>query len=141
MDFRAHVEHSDLSVFPARASAHLRWTRRDSCWCFTLALECPPRCISKSSRSDRARVSYPLYMLAQNSSLTQNLFSSDPPVSLCGQELSGMLSCWAATHDYNSTSGCAEHAKALFECMRTAVRVNYYKLCQCANLVMCGHSQ
>lgn len=46
----------------------------------------------------------------------------DPPVVLCGPQLASMLGCWAATKDVKSIGPCREHAEALFECMRTAVR-------------------
>jgi hypothetical protein len=46
----------------------------------------------------------------------------DPPVVLCGPQLASMLGCWAATKDVKSIGPCREHAQALFECMRTAVR-------------------
>lgn len=47
----------------------------------------------------------------------------DPPVVLCGPQLASMLGCWAATKDVKSVGACREHAQALFECMRTAVRL------------------
>jgi hypothetical protein len=47
----------------------------------------------------------------------------DPPVVLCGPQLASMLGCWAATKDVKSIGACREHAQALFECMRTAVRL------------------
>ncbi|OJT08853.1 hypothetical protein TRAPUB_204 [Trametes pubescens] len=31
-----------------------------------------------------------------------------------------MLACWSATNDIMSTSACADSAKALLTCMRTA---------------------
>ena len=36
-----------------------------------------------------------------------------------------MLGCWAATKDVRSVGACQEHAKALYECMRTAVRTTF----------------
>jgi hypothetical protein len=47
----------------------------------------------------------------------------DPPVVLCGPQLASMLGCWAATKDVKSVGACRDHAQALFECMRTAVRL------------------
>jgi hypothetical protein len=39
----------------------------------------------------------------------------------CNQQLTEMLSCWAATNDLDGTRDCATVAKALHDCMRTAV--------------------
>jgi len=47
-------------------------------------------------------------------------------VSLCAPELTTMLGCWAAKNDLTTTGTCAESAKALYDCMRTTVRVVYY---------------
>ncbi|KAJ7940852.1 hypothetical protein B0H13DRAFT_1586356 [Mycena leptocephala] len=38
---------------------------------------------------------------------------------MCGAQLAAMLSCWAATSDYQSQTACKETAEALFHCMRT----------------------
>ncbi|KAH9901170.1 hypothetical protein C8Q73DRAFT_676964 [Cubamyces lactineus] len=39
----------------------------------------------------------------------------------CTPQLAAMLACWSASGDYMSTDACAESAKALMSCMRTAV--------------------
>ena len=39
-----------------------------------------------------------------------------------------MLGCWAATKDVKSIGPCRDHAQALFECMRTAVRFSRFYL-------------
>ncbi|KAF8352368.1 hypothetical protein F5887DRAFT_1124835 [Amanita rubescens] len=41
------------------------------------------------------------------------------PNSMCGQQLSAMLACWAATNDLHATTSCSEATTALFNCMRT----------------------
>ncbi|OCH95635.1 hypothetical protein OBBRIDRAFT_788188 [Obba rivulosa] len=40
--------------------------------------------------------------------------------TLCGPQLTSMLSCWAASSDLLSTGKCQDAAKELYECMRTA---------------------
>ncbi|KAF8487637.1 hypothetical protein JB92DRAFT_3021605 [Gautieria morchelliformis] len=42
-----------------------------------------------------------------------------PPPNPCAVELGAMLGCWASTGDFTSTSGCADVAKVLHQCMRT----------------------
>jgi hypothetical protein len=41
-----------------------------------------------------------------------------------------MLGCWAATTDHMSTGPCADHAKSLYACMRTVVRMLALALAQ-----------
>ncbi|KAJ6546473.1 hypothetical protein DFH09DRAFT_1321026 [Mycena vulgaris] len=41
------------------------------------------------------------------------------PYNMCGAQLASMLSCWAATSDYQSQAACKEAAEMLFHCMRT----------------------
>jgi len=48
---------------------------------------------------------------------------ADATVSLCAPELATMLGCWAAKNDMTTTGTCAESAKALYDCMRTTVRI------------------
>lgn len=48
---------------------------------------------------------------------------ADAAVSLCAPELATMLGCWAAKNDMTTTGTCAESAKALYDCMRTTVRL------------------
>ncbi|KAI0362674.1 hypothetical protein OH77DRAFT_1416950 [Trametes cingulata] len=38
----------------------------------------------------------------------------------CTPQFAAMLACWSATNDFMSTGPCAESAKALLSCMRTA---------------------
>ncbi|KAI9064208.1 hypothetical protein FKP32DRAFT_1591630 [Trametes sanguinea] len=38
----------------------------------------------------------------------------------CATQFASMLACWSATDDLHSTGPCAEAAKALITCMRTA---------------------
>ncbi|KAI0721552.1 hypothetical protein C8T65DRAFT_600853 [Cerioporus squamosus] len=38
----------------------------------------------------------------------------------CTTQFASMLACWSATGDVMSTSACAESAKQLLTCMRTA---------------------
>jgi hypothetical protein len=52
----------------------------------------------------------------------------DQSVVLCGPQLASMLGCWAATKDVKSIGPCRDHAQALFECMRTAVRFSRFYL-------------
>ena len=39
----------------------------------------------------------------------------------CTTQFASMLACWSATGDVMSTGACAESAKLLLTCMRTAV--------------------
>lgn len=41
----------------------------------------------------------------------------------CTPQFAAMLACWSATNDIMSTSACADSAKALLTCMRTAVSI------------------
>ncbi|KAF7359553.1 NYN domain-containing protein [Mycena sanguinolenta] len=41
------------------------------------------------------------------------------PYNMCGAQLAAMLSCWAATSDYQGQAACKEAAESLFLCMRT----------------------
>ncbi|KAJ7752065.1 hypothetical protein B0H16DRAFT_1317872 [Mycena metata] len=41
------------------------------------------------------------------------------PYNMCGAQLTAMLSCWAATSDFQGQSACKEAAETLFHCMRT----------------------
>ncbi|KAI0646856.1 hypothetical protein C8Q79DRAFT_908135 [Trametes meyenii] len=38
----------------------------------------------------------------------------------CTTQFAAMLACWSASSDLMSTGPCAESAKALLQCMRTA---------------------
>jgi hypothetical protein len=85
-------------------------------------------CKSRNSKfaHKRVRVSpVELLILSPSHSPFYSPFSSaviDPLVVLCGPQLASMLGCWAATKDVKAIGPCREHAQALFECMRTAVR-------------------
>ncbi len=98
-------------------------------------------CRSRNSKFARKRVrvpscSFPHFFFSPVSFFVLFLFTHlrgtnphhlfhaiDPPVVLCGPQLASMLGCWAATKDVKSIGACREHAQALFECMRTAVRL------------------
>ncbi len=43
----------------------------------------------------------------------------------CTTQFASMLACWSATGDVMSTSACADSAKQLLTCMRTAVSTTY----------------
>ena len=79
----------------------------------------------KSTRSLNLSLSFWCAMPRHDTVLFISFFSLtaiDPPVVLCGPQLASMLGCWAATKDVKAIRPCREHAQALFECMRTAVR-------------------
>ncbi|KAJ7109169.1 hypothetical protein C8R44DRAFT_635817 [Mycena epipterygia] len=38
---------------------------------------------------------------------------------MCAAPLAAMLSCWAATSDFQSQTACKDAAQLLFHCMRT----------------------
>jgi len=52
--------------------------------------------------------------------------SAGAAISLCAPELATMLGCWAAKNDMTTAGACAESAKALYDCMRTTVRVVHH---------------
>ncbi|OAV94441.1 hypothetical protein PTTG_03078 [Puccinia triticina 1-1 BBBD Race 1] len=49
------------------------------------------------------------------------------PAGNCALELSGLLQCWATTSDVHSMGQCAESAKNLSTCMKTAKAGNAKK--------------
>jgi hypothetical protein len=73
-------------------------------------------------RPQKSTRSFPARLCVPRTLFIYSFASIDPPVVLCGPELASMLGCWAATKDVKSLGPCGEHAQALFNCMRTAVR-------------------
>lgn len=67
----------------------------------------------------------------------------DLAVAPCAAEFAAMLACWASSNDLSNTGTCADRGRALQDCLRTKVRMRFWKsrLCLTYILLLLGQGE
>lgn len=92
-------------------------------WCAQASGE-GKRCdVHREAESPAASRCVKKRLTASEDSLPARLNEIAAAIRPCTPQFAAMLACWSATNDIMSTSACADSAKALLTCMRTAVSI------------------